>query len=225
MLVDNDEHLNGDDWAERSSSAKKRFLASMVMDYEKWHDGTGYDLAALDEMTQEDLQEIEGILRTKLDEPWRTFEALDRINTPASLSEIERALKHTNLEVRIAAARFSRERESERERVLVEALANAEFYGGLTQALDQVETFHPPAIVDALIRGLLMRGDSGAVSFAGMLLYIFGKADSSFDWEQRPLFLRFGAQNIEDRRKAFVELCEIIGVDASRYLTERSDPC
>jgi hypothetical protein len=195
------------------------------MDYEKWHDGTGYDLTALDEMTQEDRQEIVGILRTKIDEPWWTFEALDRINTPDSLSEIERALKHPNLEVRIAAARFSRGRENEKERILVEALEKSEFYGGLTQALVQVETFHPAAIVDALLRGLLKRGDSGAVSFAGMLLYVHGKADSSFDWERRPLFLRFGAQNIEDRRKAFVELCEIIGVDASRYLTERSDPC
>ena len=195
------------------------------MDYEKWHDGTGYDLTALDETTQEDRQEIVGILRTKIDEPWRTFEALDRINTPDSLSEIERALKHPNLEVRIAAARFSRGRENEKERILVEALEKSEFYGGLTQALVQVETFHPPAIVDALLRGLLKRGDSGAVSFAGMLLYVHGKADSSFDWERRPLFLRFGAQNIEDRRKAFVELCEIIGVDASHYLTERSDPC
>lgn len=224
-MVSIENNRNSDDRLERSSSAKKRFLASMVMDYEKWHDGTGYDLTALDEMTQEDRQEIIGILRTKIDEPWRTFEALDRINTPDSLSEIERALKHPNLEVRIAAARFSRGSENEKERILVEALEKSEFYRGLTQALDQVETFHSPAIVDALLRGLLKRGDSGAVSFAGMLLYVHGEADSSFDWERRPLFIRFGAQNIEDRRKAFVELCEIIGVDASRYLTERSDPC
>ena len=224
-MVDKDKHRDGDDRVERSASAKKCLLASMVMDYEKWHDGIGYDLAALDEMTQEDRQEIVDILCTKIDEPWRTFEALDRINTPDSLSEIERALKHPNLEIRIAAARFSRDRENKRERIRVEALETAGFYGGLTQALDQVETFHPPAIVDALLRGLLKRGDSGAVRFAGMLLYIYGKADSSFDWEQRPLFLRFGAQKIEDRRKAFVELCRIIGVDASRYLTERKDPC
>ena len=36
-------------------SAVRRFERSMVMDYEKWHDGTGYDLEALKEATPDEL--------------------------------------------------------------------------------------------------------------------------------------------------------------------------
>jgi hypothetical protein len=207
----------------RSNQAMKRFLESMEMNYEKWHDGIGYDLDALDEMTQEDKDSIVNMLITNLDEPWRTFEALERIDTQRTRATINNALDHPSLKVRIAASRFAKGADTARERVLVEAIEKSELYAGLTQALNEVETFHPKRIVDALLRGLLKRGDSGAVNFAGMLLYIHGKADTPFDWDKRSLFLRFNTADLKERKNAFVDLCKIIGVDSEPYLMEHRD--
>jgi hypothetical protein len=204
----------------RSNLAKKRFLESMEMTYEKWHDGVGYDLTALDEMTEDDKVSIVDMLSTSLDEPWRSFEALDHVNTPKALATIKNALRHPSLEVRIAASRFAKGADIDRERVLIEALERSDLYAGLSQALDEVETFHPQGIVDALLRGVLKRGDSAAVNFAGMLLYIYGKADSSFDLDHRPLFLRFKTDDLKEREEAFLEICRIIGVDPKPYLCE-----
>ena len=203
-----------------SKQARKRFLDSMEMNYEKWHDGIGYDLNAVDEMTQEDRDSIVEMLSANLDEPWRVFEVLEHVNTPKAIATINRALTHPSLEVRIAASRFAKDADTDRERILIEALESSDIYGGLSQALDEVETFHPKGIVDALLRGLLKRGDSGAVNFAGMLLYIHGKADSSFDWDYRPLFLRFQTDDLKEREKAFIEICRIIEVDPTPYVSD-----
>ena len=131
---------------------------------------------------------------------------------------IKNTLRHPILEIRIAASRFAKSDNLERERLLIEALEIADFYGGLTHALDQVESFHTPGIIDALLRGFLKRSDSAAVNFAGMLFYIHGKADSSFDWSHRPFFLRFSTEDPNQRRQAFIELCEIIGMNPQQYL-------
>jgi hypothetical protein len=215
-LADSDDSVDKE-LATKSTHAKKRFLASMEMNYEKWHDGVGYDLLAIDEMAQPDKDSVVDVLSANLSEPWRTFEALERINTPKARSIISKNLENPSLDVRIAASRFVKGADKEREQILIEALEKSEFYEGLTQALDQIETFHPQGIIDALLRGLLVHGDSAAVNFAGMLLYIYGKSDSSFDWDQRPLFLRFGTSNLDDRRKAFEELCGIIGISPKKY--------
>ncbi|HKU50028.1 MAG TPA: hypothetical protein VJP79_08765 [Nitrososphaera sp.] len=202
----------------KSMRAKKRFRDSLEMNHEKWHDGIGYDLSALDEMTEQDKDDVVDILSNSfMSEPWRTFEALEYINTPKALSIIDKNLRHPSLDVRIAASRFAKGAEKEREQILIEALEKSEFYEGLTQALDQIESFHPQRVIEALLRGLLTRGDSAAVNFAGMLLYLYGKAESSFDWNRRPLFLRFATGNLDERRKAFVELCGIIGIDPKGY--------
>jgi hypothetical protein len=211
---------NDKDLLAKRKEARKRFIDSMEMNYEKWHDGIGYDLNAVDEMTQEDRDSIVEMLSANLDEPWRVFEVLDHINTPKAIATINRALTHSSLEVRIAASRFAKGADADRERVLIEALEKSDIYEGLSQALDEVETFHPKGIVDALLMGLLKRGDSGAVNFAGMLVYIHGKADSSFDWNHRPLFLRFKTDDLKEREKAFIEICRIIEVDPKPYLSE-----
>jgi hypothetical protein len=194
----------------KSNLAKLRFLASMEMNHEKWHDGIGYDLAALDEMNEADRDSITDTLAT-LEEPWRSFEALARINSPKALAIINGALKHPSLEVRIVASRFARGADDAREQIIIEAIERSDLHGGLSQALNQIEEFHTPRVIDALFRGLLRRGDAAAVNFAGMLLYLHGKANSAFGWDQRPLFLRFSADDLNERKRAFNELCNMIG--------------
>ncbi len=45
-----------------AESPLRRFEQSMIMDYEKWHDGIGYDLNALREASPSERETIEKIL-------------------------------------------------------------------------------------------------------------------------------------------------------------------
>lgn len=188
------------------------------MDYDTWHDGIGTDLEALDEMSPEDRDKVVDILRNFDDaNSWRNLEALGHINSSRARDAIKSALKHPSLQVRINASKFASGQDKDRERILIDALENAEIYGGLSQALDQIETFHTEKVIDALLRGLLSRNEE-AVNFAGMLYFIFGKADSSFDWDNRPMYLKFNTDDRTEKENAFVEFCNILGVDSKKYL-------
>jgi len=102
--------------------------------------------------------------------------------------------------------------------LIVEALKSAIFYYGLRQTLDIVEKYHPKEVVRELFYGLLKREGDVAVHFAAMLFYIYGVAETSFDWEKREFFLKFNTENLSDRKIIFQELCKEINVDYREYL-------
>jgi hypothetical protein len=189
----------------------------MQIDYEKWHDGIGYDLSAIDRMTVDEKKAAIEVLLDRQPLTWRDLEAMNHFNTDETRRALNLALKDPGIDVRVAAARYASNAD-DRETVLIDALRHADLYGGLTQALDQVEQFHPPGIIDALFVGALNRDGEIAVHFAAMLFFLFGKANSSFDWEHRPFFLRFHTSNMPERVAVFKELCRIAGVDPNRYL-------
>ena len=203
-----------------SDSVVRRFEASMNIDYEKWHDGIGYDLALLRQASPAELQAIERILVPRARSDWRDVEALAALDTPAARRALATAMRGGNAEIRAAVLRHAPGMVSREERVaaLVAALGTAEFFGGLSQALDQVVEFHPPEIVAALFRGVLERKGDAPIHFAAMLMFIHGKANSPFDWNHRPFFLRFGTTNREEREALFRELCAKLGVDPVNYL-------
>jgi hypothetical protein len=80
----------------------QRFLDSMNIGYEQWHDGTGYDLEALAALTPEDRSAAEAVLTTHLANPgdWRDVEALSAIHTPSAAAAVRAAAKHRNPDVR-----------------------------------------------------------------------------------------------------------------------------
>ena len=119
--------------------------------------------------------------------------------------------------------RYAPELVSEDEKLtsIVAALRTADFYGGLTAALDEVEEFHPPGVIAELFRGALHRTDGVPVHFAAMLMFLHGKAREPFDWDQRPFFLRFNTPDRAERVAVFRELCEKVGVDSAPYLAAR----
>jgi hypothetical protein len=197
-----------------------RFRASMVIGYEKWHDGVGYDLEALAAASPEERAAIERIVLTHSPRGWRDVEALAALGTPAARAALTEALHDPDPEVRahVAALPDAPISEAERTAALVRALETAEFYGGLTQTLDQVEEYHPPVIVDALLRGAIGREGGVACHFSAMLMFVHGRAASAFDWDQRPFFLRFNTEDRHERVTAFRELCAKIEVDPAPYL-------
>jgi hypothetical protein len=201
-------------------SALQRFIQSMEMNYEKWHDGTGYDLDILKTATPQELTQIEDFLIARQVVDWRDVEALAVLDTQRARALLRKTLKGRNRELATAVTDYAPHLVSEQEqtRTLVAALKETDSYTGLVQALLQVEDFHPPEVVDALFRGVLTRNGEDAVHFAAMLMFLYGKADSAFDWSQRPFFLKFNTENHAEREAAFRELCEKLGVNGTRYL-------
>ena len=186
----------------------------MICNYEKWHDGIGYDLDILKTATPEELIEIENLLVSRGIHDWRDVEALAALNSPGARVLLRKALTSGNHQISSAVISYAPDllSDEERARMLVAALNSSKIYEGLTQTLLEVEEFHPPEIVEALLRGVLERDGETAMQFAAMLMFIHGKATSSFDWELRPFFLKFLTDDRAERKALYLELCARIGV-------------
>jgi hypothetical protein len=202
------------------NTALGQFERSMVMDYQKWHDGDGYDMAALKAATAEERAAIETMLLNRGAQDWRDVEALAALGTPQADKVLKRAIEDPNPEIRMAVVRYAPKLVPDERRVasLVRALQTATLFAGLSQALDEAAEFYPEPVVDALFQGALKRDGETAVQFAAMLMFVHGKANEPFDWDQRPFFLRFNTDNRDERIAVFRELCEKLQVDASKYL-------
>jgi hypothetical protein len=198
----------------------EKFRSSMTIDYEKWHDGIGYAVELLSRATPTDRQAIEAMLLNRGVSDWRDVEALAALKTDGAKRALKQAMISGKADVRSAVIRHAPKLVSEDDKIafLTEALRTAQFYGGLSQALDEVATFHPPEVVQALFEGALERRGEVAIHFAAMLLFIHGKAKEPFDWEHRPFCLRFDSGSRAERETVFRELCERVGVEAERFL-------
>jgi hypothetical protein len=201
-----------------------RFIESMKIDFEKWHDGIGYNIEALKRTNNEERKEIERILVNRNKRDWRDIEALAILNTPVARSTILTSLLGSNNEVNMAVLRFAPELVSNQSKtmVIVEALKSASFFDGFSLTLNMVRGYHPKEVVLELFHGLHNREGGVAVHFAAMLFYIYGKAETVFDEEHRDFFLKFNTSDLSDRMLVFKELCEIIDVDYSEYLKDNS---
>ena len=204
-----------------TESALRRFEASMVMDYEKWHDGIGYDLDAIAQATSDERAAIERLLLARNAADWRDVEALAALGTPRAEKALLDALSSPNAEVRLAVTRHAPHLvpDAKRTKSLVKAIRKAELGEGLTQAIDEAAEYHPPEVVDALFEGALKREAVAAVHFAALLFYVHGKAAEPFDDAKRPFFLKVSSPGDHPNRPgAFRELCAELGVDPARYL-------
>ena len=201
----------------------QRFEDSMKIGFEEWHDGIGYDIAAIRIASQAELDVIERLLINHSPRDWRDIEALTELNTDCAHKTIKEAIKDSNPVVRIAVARFAPDliTEKERSKSLIDALENTEIFSGFSNVLDEVERFHPEEVKDALIKGLLNRRGDVAVLFAAMLFYLFGQAKEPFDWKQRPFFLRFNTEDRKERVKIFRDLCQKLKISPEKYLSRK----
>jgi len=211
--------------SERSNpdSPLQRFAKSMKIDYEKWHDGIGYDLNAIKLASPTERKEIEQMLIQHRPRDWRDIEALAEIDSEDAKKTIRNSVKDPNFEVQVAVARYSPNliKNKERTHSIVEALAHAELYGCLSQVLDEIEDYHPKEVEKALITGLMNREGEAAVLFAAMLFYLHGKAKEPFDMNQRSFFLRFNTENRKERILVFRELCKQLNINPEQYLKLR----
>lgn len=193
------------------SEALTRFEKSMAIGYEEWHDGIGYDLTALDELTESEKRFAEKLLIPRATNDWRDLEALDRLGTPGAIRAILDARRARDPDIRLRAHRYGPEPTAEEwESSILALLKVADLYSGLTQVLDcAVE--HPSSAVQAMLWTRVRDPESGvAYHCAAALCCIHGVLDSMYDDRYRPLFLRLVAKASEDRTQAVEELAKLI---------------
>lgn len=202
-------------------------MASTNVGYEQWHDGEGYDLAALGSLEGRERAEAERWLLARAGNDWRDLEGLITLGSQTARAAVVDQLRHGRLEQRLWATRYLAGDEAlagdaalaaDREAAVVAGLGAADFYGGLSVALDVATEERTPAMVDALFRACLREGGEGAVHAAARLAFIHGAANEVFDWDLRPLFLRFNTRDRAEREAAFRELCVLCKVDPTPYL-------
>jgi hypothetical protein len=199
------------------TSDYQRFLDSMKIDYMKWHDGIGYDLDALRQLSPAERQKAEAVLLATGCEDWRDVEALNELGTDHALAALRSALASHRYEVRIAAARALAQHgllgEDEIELLLVKTLPDVTILNGMVSTLRLVED-HPTLAVRRTLLWCALHGhDDIRVHAAALIYYLYGQAAEPFDWAHRSFFLRFGDKNLAERTTAYQELCAAIQVD------------
>ena len=203
----------------RTESADlSRFRESMNIDYDRWREGTSYNLEVLRSSNAADRQEIEQLLTAGPARDWRDVEALAELGTAKARARLREVLGGSDHRLTMAVLQYAPEIVSKKERIraLVAALEGSEIFTGLSEALEIVQEFHPPEIISALLRGARHAPGERSVHFAAMLFYLHGKAESAFDWNHRPFFLRFHATDRAERETLFRELCSRIGIPVPR---------
>jgi len=196
------------------------------MDYAKWHDGVGYDLDALRKLSLDEKEKVEDSLITRGVQDWRDIEALAEIGSEKALSAIKSALQSDKYEVRIKAIESLSEKkvvsEKEIETVLVETIPLVSILNGQTFTLRLAEKYPSSAVKRVLLWCALYGNDDIRVHAAALIYYLYGIATSSFDWNYRPFYLRFGDKNLSNRKLAYDELCDKIQVDPHWAIDENA---
>lgn len=197
-----------------SSENLKRFKDSLELSYDQWHDGEGYDLEALKQLRGSERVIAENILLSRKSSDWRDIEALDELGTEKALEKMTRALSSKQIEVRVKAAerlgRRGKVEADDMENLIIQSLDEVTFFNGMNRLLSLVEQY-PSQKVRAKIRWCAVNGNEDIrVHAAAMYHFLSGCTESSFDWEHRPLYLRFGESSKDDRELALQELDVLI---------------
>ena len=196
-----------------ASEALRQFEESMQIGYEQWHDGIGYDLEAIDQLTESEKKVVEGKLVPRAGNDWRDLEALNRLGTASAIRAILGVRQNGEPQIGLTAHLFGPEPSlSEWERAIMDSLAIAEITSGLIQALNcSIE--HPSEAVVALLWSRVRDPQSGvAYHCASALCCISGILESIYDDKHRKLFLRLVGPSSEDRTLAVRELEKILAL-------------
>ncbi len=203
---------------EYPSAAYQKFLKSMNIDYSAWRDGEGFDLEALEDITDSERTEAVKMLAERLEaQPdWREIEALGVLATPEARKAIRNAVKDADYETRMRAAEqlveLGEKAEAELDAAIIDALRNTGLENGLSQAIDMAEE-HPSERIRETLLDLALNGtEEQRIHCAALALYLGGKADEAFDWNHRPFFLSFGDEDRGKQIEAYKELCRRLGV-------------
>jgi hypothetical protein len=200
------------------SDAYVRFINSFELDYDRWHDGEGFDLAALAEIDAGERGDIVHVLAQR-DPTWREIEALEAIDIPPAFMAIKRALRDSEfIDTRLAAiAALHRlgKLDVPADELLAREIEQLTGTAGCTRALLMAED-HPTERVKQALLSASRKPTDCAMHCAGVLCYLTGVGKEPFDLGLRPLFLRLTPDEPgEGREAAFRELCALVQMSPS----------
>jgi hypothetical protein len=186
----------------------------MQIDRDAWIDGRGYDLDALNRCTESDKTQILDILRNNLEShaDWRDVEAVAAMDTQTAECLLSNLADHPDADVRLHAMTYLEDRGDaaplmgEIVRLLRDPAAAV-----ATNLLMTLAEEHPtPEVQAALLDCALDGAEDLRVHAAALALYLAGIAQQNFDWNYRPLFLRFGEPDRNERLAALDELLALM---------------
>lgn len=205
-----------------SSDAARKFEASMTIGYEQWHDGIGYDLAALAQMSEAERAAVAKVLMARVrsrQAEWRDTEALAAIGGEEAKMALRLTMETGDLETQLHAARELRVlgEQVDMEKVIAKVLKRGGFGQGVSIALAMVPDHDSPSLRMVLLDCAQTGDRTVRVHAAAMCLYLAGLTKQPFEWEQRPFFLQFGVEDAAVRQEAYAELCRRLDAAAKQH--------
>ena len=192
------------------SEALKKFRGSMIMDYEKWKEGIGYDMDAFAAMTDEEKQTVLSEIREKNSLDWRDMEVLKVDNSKVSFDRLRDVLASGTCDARAHALDdlydMGRMNDSVFDWKLAEILDDVTDNDGVTASLLLVQQRCGPKTREALQKGVRERPDI-ALHYASALLDLEGLSDdmAAFDPKFRPTLLKLLPDEPEEVRAKAIE--------------------
>jgi hypothetical protein len=198
-----------------------RFIKSMKIDFGKWHDGIGYDLAALRNLPPDEQKRAENRLVRHHKKDWRDIEALDVIGSDRAIDVIREGLKSSNVEVKIESARKLKARglldDAGMETAILEMLWTIRDDFASIKILELVQEYPTPAVKRLLLWNTIYGQDRTRVSIAALVYFLYG-VTSRPDRNYHPRCVSFATENVAERKDVFITLCQDIKVDSSSIL-------
>lgn len=203
------------------SPAYARYIASKAIDYERWHDGEGYDLDAFAAMTPAERDSEAAAIIANGEPDWRDLEVLGAHGTRACIEHLRGLLLHPSIETRAHALGVLIDHDHTPGSVadvqlahIIDAIEDGDD-DAVTPTLLLAQEHAGPISKLALLRGAKDK-PSLALHFASALLDLAGISDdlAAFDPALRPLLLRLLPDNAaDDRMAALDEVCRLMNID------------
>lgn len=181
-----------------------RFKDSMIIDYEQWHDGVGYDVSLIAQMSEADRQSVEDLILSGGLKDWRDLETLHVLRTERAWAAIVSARTGPVEELRLAAMDYGPQPDEDvMEEQVLAGLNDPKRMGA---AIDSASDCPTHAVKERLIEVARTADLPYGYSAAATLYEIAGLIDSRWDMAHRDFFLRFSAPPGPERDEATAEL-------------------
>jgi hypothetical protein len=191
------------------TAAYTRFKQSMILDYDKWKEGTPYDIAALSDITDEEHTLITNEICERSSLDWRDVEALRALATPKAIARIGKAAEKQTDGAGIEAFMDDIAREgwtADIETRFIEKLERAASMTGALDRLYEIAEAHPTSAVRTqLLRNARISSDQTVrYAMGAFLLYLAGHVDSRyvFDTDHRPHLLDLNSDDYKTYKAA-----------------------